>query len=224
MIKKIRILNVSFDHEIKGFELPAFRGAIIEKVGKDNLLFHNHFDDTRFRYSYPLIQYKQINHKPAIFCVDFGVDEIHKFFEQRDWSLKISDRVLDMRIDSLQMNQFTMQVWDKKWKYSITNWLALNQENYKKYNELDSLTEKIQMLENTMKGNILSLAKGIDWTVDKQIELNIVDIKNTHAVTKKKKMALAFDLDFTTNVFLPNYIGLGKSVSLGFGMVKKIRE
>ena len=33
----------------------------------------------------------------------------------------------------------------------------------------------------------------------------------------------AYDLRFTCNVSLPNYIGLGKGVSHGFGTIRKIQ-
>ncbi len=216
-------MQVIFDSEIKAYEVPAFRGAIIKKVGQENILFHNHLNGNGFLYKYPLIQYKTIHRHPAIVCVDYGVDEIHKFFENKDWSINISGRWLDMKIDKLNMNQFTMNVWDKHFKYNIRNWIALNQENYKKYMEMEALSEKTEFLERLLKANILSFAKGIDWQVAKPVELKITDIKELRPVRLKQQKVLGFNLDFKTNVFLPNNIGLGKSVSLGFGNVKEIR-
>lgn len=222
--KKIRVLKVVFDTEIKSYEVPAFRGAIIEKVGRENTLFHHHLGDETFLYKYPIIQYKQIGRKPAIICIDQGVDEIHKYFESRSWDIEISGRVLEMKIDQLNLNTYNMQVWDKKFRYSIYNWVALNQENYKKYMEMEDLVERIKFLESTLTGNIISFAKGIDWTIDKQIEMKISDIRSINKVIIKEKPVIGFDVIFTTNVFLPNYIGLGKSVNLGYGIVKEIRN
>lgn len=219
-MKKIRVLTVTFDTRIESHEIPAFRGAIVDKVGRENTLFHNHLSGNAYLYKYPLIQYKTIAGKPAIVCIEHGVDEIHKFFENRDWSLRISERLHDMRISRLNMNQFVMQVWDKRWQYSITNWVALNQENYKKYAAIETLTGQIEFLERTLTANIISLAKGIEWDVDKTIQLHINQIKHTRLVNLKGNKVTAFTLDFTTNVFLPNHIGLGKSVSLGYGVVR----
>jgi hypothetical protein len=224
MSKKIRILSIIFDTELKPYEVPALRGAIVEKVGKENLVFHNHLNDHAFLYRYPLIQYKQISGKPAIICIEFGVDEIHKFFEKRDWSIQIGGRWLDMKIYRLQMNQFTMQVWENFFNYNIRNWIALSQENYLKYTQFENDKEQKDFLERTLIGNIISFAKGIEWDVDKQIQLKITLPINTRTVTLKEKKLLGFNLDFKTNVFLPNNIGLGKSVSLGFGNIKQIRK
>lgn len=155
-------------------------------------------------YKYQLIQYKVINKQTAIQCIDYGVDEIHKFFEKKSRNIVISERVLDMKIKSLQLNQFTMQVWNKKFDYSIHNWIVLNQENYPKYQALEILTERISFLKKTLIANIISFAIGIEWTIDKPIKLHIKEIKDTKSVTLKGKKIKGFDMDFTCNVFLPN--------------------
>ncbi len=220
-MKKIRLITVVFDTEIAGYEIPAFRGAVIKKVGIDNTLFHNHLKEDTFLYKYPLIQYKMLWKKPTIMCIDYGVDEIHKFFEKKDWNLKISDRWLEMSIDKLQMNQYVMQVWDKMFDYTIQNWIALNQENFLKYQRLEAMTDKIEFLEKTLKANILSFAKGIEWTVDKEIKLKIKDLIRLRSAKIKGRNMTGFDAEFSTNVFIPNYLGLGKSVSLGYGIVRQ---
>lgn len=82
-MKKIRILQIVFDTEIKGQQISALRGAIVGKIGSESILFHNHTYEG-FRYSYPFIQYKRLNKKAAIVCVEQGVDEIYKLFNQPD--------------------------------------------------------------------------------------------------------------------------------------------
>jgi len=223
-MKQIKILYVSFKDEIKAYEIPAFRGAIAAKTGTDNLLFHNHLGNNKLNYSYPLIQYKRLNKKPTIVCVDQGVDEIHKFFENRNWGVKLSGRELDMKIDKLYMNEFKMQVWDKDFRYTIRNWIALNQENYRKYEETESLTERIAFLERILTGNLLAFAKGIEWTVDKQIRVRILEILGSRPVKLKSQRLMGFDIEFKSNVFIPNQIGLGKSVSLGYGVVRESKN
>lgn len=218
-MKKIKLLTVTFDTEIRDYEIPAFRGAVVDKVGRDNILFHNHLDDNKLLYKYPLIQYKTIGKKPSIQCIDLGVDEIHKFFEKNNWNLTISDRVLEMKLFRLDLNQFTMQVWDKTFNYSIRNWIALNKQNYETYLTLESLVDKVKLLEKILTANILAFAKGIEWTVDKPIVVKIKKLSETKDVKLKGRTVLGFNALFTSNVFIPKYIGLGKSASLGFGMV-----
>lgn len=224
MIKKLKTLLVVFDNEIKPFEIPAFRGAIIKKVGLENTLFHNHREDGTVIYQYPVIQYKEIFGKPAIFCVDEGVDEIHKVFSQRDWSIEISDRTLQLKIDKLDLKQITMQVWDRMFPYRIRNWVALNSENFQRFKTLKSEEEKKEILEPILTANIISMAKGIEWNIDKKILVKIQEMERERQVNLKGVRVSAFDVRFLSNVFLPNHIGLGKSVTFGYGSVKPYRE
>lgn len=223
MVKKLRLLTVIFDTQIKLYEIPAFRGAIIDKVGRQHILFHHHMGEG-YMYRYPTIQYKAIGHRPAIVCLDEGVDEIHHYFEKPDWSLLLGDRKVEMRVDRLHLNQFNLQVWNTSFEYQIRNWVALSQENYAQYKAYETEIERIEMLQRILVGNILAFAKGIGWTVEKPIEAKITTPPQAQPVKLKGQKVMGFNLQFKTNVFLPNYIGLGKSVSIGYGTIKQIHN
>jgi hypothetical protein len=155
-------------------------------------------------------------------CIEEGVDEIHHFFNKKSWDLKINDRILELTLYNLHLKQYNIQVWENMFEYRLRRWLPLNQKNHSEFNLLEGLVEKTSFLENILIGNILSFAKGIKWTVDKQIKVKITAITNTSTVKVKDTRREAFDLSFKSNVFLPDYIGLGKNVSRGFGLVKSI--
>ncbi len=159
-----------------------------------------------------------------ILCLDAGVDEIYKYFVKADWTLKVSDRLLSMKIDQLNMHNFSLPILSKKKKYSINDWIALNQDNFRKFQKLEALSRRLEFLEGILKANILSFAKGVDWSVDKTIELEITNLRPEKRLNLKGNKLVGFDIDFSTNIMLPNYIGLGKSVSLGFGVVKQIYD
>ena len=222
-MRKIRILDIAFENEIAAYEVPAFRGAVIETAGKENTLFHNHLGKD-YRFAYPLIQYKRIRKKPHLVCIEDGVDEVHHFFENKQEGLILGDRPYELKVDSIRLNRFTMQVWDKSFNYFMQDWLPFNQENYKRYKEMASELEQMEFLEKILKGNILSFAKGIEWNVDKEIRLRIGEIVRTNVISVKGIKREAFTLTFTTNVFLPNHIGLGRNASLGFGVVWENRK
>ena len=220
---KIRILDVEFENPIEPWETAAFRGAVIQSVGKNNILFHNHLKKN-YRYAYPLIQYKRIRSKPHLFCIEQGVDEVHHFFENKQEGLILGDRPYELKVDQIRLNKFTMQVWDKTFNYTLYDWLPLNQDNFRNFKELPSEIDRIEFLEKVLTGNILSFAKGIKWNVDKDIKLRIDEIIKTKIISVKGIKREAFGIDFKTNVFLPNHIGLGKNASLGFGVVKQKKD
>ncbi|RME18839.1 MAG: hypothetical protein D6799_02495 [Bacteroidetes bacterium] len=220
-IIKRRLLHIVFENTIHPNELPAFRGAIIHKVGKEHILFHNHSSDG-YIYKYPLIQYKLYQQKhPSILCIELGVDEIYHFFKNKNWDIHLNGTPIELKVKQLNLFDATFRPIVALKKYHIHNWLALNEENYKKYTNTISLKDKITLLENILKGNILAMAKGIDWHISHQIELNIENI-NQQKILKYKNIPLsAFSVTFYTNLILPNYISLGKGASLGFGEIRK---
>lgn len=216
---KIRRLTIQFDYKIQNREIAAFRGAIASKVGKDNSWFHQHLEDEKLAYRYPLIQYKSIRKQASVLCLGTAVDEIHKLFNKEDWIIHLKGKKVDLEIDNLDLGNVTLNVWDKSFPYALTNWLALNERNYQRFMAMENEIDQIEMLERILIGNILAFAKGVGWKVEKEIKLRIHKIVNKKSLKYKNTQLLAFDVDFSTNVFLPNYIGLGKGASHGYGMV-----
>ena len=221
---KIRVLLIEFENKIAAYELPAFRGAVSDIAGYKHILFHNH-NHHSFRYAYPLIQYKRVREKPALLCIEAGVDEVHHFFENKHDHLILGNREYELKVSGIHLNQFMIQIWDRSFRYRLHNWLPLNQHNYKEYKNLKNDIERIEFLNNILFGNILSFAKGIGWHLDKEkLQVRIHDIDRQNIVKVKNIPRESYTLEFSNNVFLPNYIGLGKNASLGFGTVKQIKN
>ncbi len=219
-IVKIKVLTVIFDFEIERRDIPAFRGAIIEKVGRENILFHNHFED-KFRYGYPLIQYKAFKGNPAVICVNEGTEEILKFFEQTDWDIILKGNEIKTELKYLNLDYFTCGMMDRPRQYRIYNWFALNEDNFQKFIKLPGERAQTEFLQGILIGNILSFAKGIHWHIDRKILLNIARIPKGRLFSFKDHQMVGFDLEFSANVALPDNIGLGKSVTRGFGVIRK---
>lgn len=213
-----------FDNELPPYQISSFRGAIIEKVGRENILFNHHIEDKVYLYDYPLIQYKSIRKKSAIMCVGDGVDDIYKLFQFKDWSINLRDQKVNLKIEKLDLNNITLNVWKDKYSYNIRKWLALNSKNYESYLKITSLKDRCEFLEKILIGNIISFAKGIEWNITEKILLNINDILKVSPVKFKGVSLITFDLQFDCNVYLPNYLGLGKGVSHGFGTIIMIKK
>ena len=223
-MKRIRYLTVRFDAHIDRHELTAFRGAIIQKVGREVDQFHNHAGETGFLYRYPAIQYKRIGQSPAIVCLEEGVDAIHALFGQPAWDIHLNDRPLTLRVADLRLHQYTLQAWEHTFAYTLTDWLALNSENYARFQSLSSDDDRFDLLERILRGNILSMAKGLGWHIDREVRVRIRDSGPLRWLHFKDQLLAGFTIEFSTNVFLPDYIGLGKGVSIGFGVVKAKRD
>ncbi len=224
-IPKIKTLILTFDGEIARHEVPLFRGAVIASMGgKANPLYHNHRDEEGYRYAYPLIQYKRIHKKAAIVCLNEGADIIGQFLSEGVREYQIGDHTVTMSPESLRLTQLVMQTWQDEFHYSLRRWLPLNSDNYRRYQAAEGLADRIALLESILKGNILSMAKGLGITVEHEITVTITTLSTPYLQKNKGTRLMAFDLEFKSNFSLPNFTGLGKNASIGYGVVTRRKE
>ena len=218
----LRLAAITFSENISPNELPAFRAAVAEKAGLKHDLFHNHLPNGKLVHRYPLIQYKLNKSKPMLLCLQEGVDAAQHFFTKPNWDLMIGDRTLTMKLEEMNLKQFKLQVWDQKMKYRIQNWIPFDEDNLKKYQSL-ALKDKIGMLEAILTGNILTMARGLGWHISKRIEVQILDLSNVKYLPYKGIQHLGFDVRMETNAFIPNHLGLGRKVAVGFGTLRSLK-
>lgn len=224
-MKYIRTLTILTDAEIRQNEIPLFRGAIIKSLGNHpNVYFHNHLDDDKFRYSYPLIQYKRIGGKAAIVCIEEGVDVIGQFLTEVNGILTIGDRQVTCNTRGLQPAKILVQTWVDMFSYHISRWIPLNSKNYQLYQSIEGMVEKIAFLENILKGNLLSMLKGLDIHLEKELILKITKLSEPYLQYNKGVKMMAFNADFKCNLSIPNNLGIGKNASIGNGTVHQLQE
>ncbi len=157
-------------------------------------------------------------------CVEEGIEGIQDFFSNTDWKLQIENEKKEIKVENIKVHQYRVAVWDSFFDYKIYNWLPLNQDNYNKFKALEELTEKISFLEKIMSSNIISFLQGIDLFIDEKIEVKIKSIQSERLINYKEQQMQAFTLVFRTNISLPNFIGLGKGSSVGFGVIKELKN
>lgn len=225
MAKNIRTLTVIFDTEIRYKEIPLFRGAVINSMGdKANLLYHNHTSDDTFRYSYPLIQYKCLGKKAAIVCIEEGADIIGQFLSENTGILHLGERVVKCDIGKVAPTKILVQVWKTSFTYHINRWLPLNTKNYRIYQETEGMIDRIALLENILKANLLSMLKGLDIYLEDEINVKITDLSNSYIIYNKGVAMMAFNADFTCNLSIPNNLGIGKNASIGYGVIHQEKK
>ena len=58
--------------------------------------------------------------------------------------------------------------------------------------------------------------------IEKEITCKLLSLKDFRLIKAKGVKMMTFDAEFKANISLPDYIGIGKHVSLGFGTVVRI--
>ncbi|MBO6189998.1 MAG: hypothetical protein J6N92_04215 [Alloprevotella sp.] len=225
MGKHIRTFILHFDTEIAEREIPLFRGAVIRHLGDEaDLLYHNHVGTDHFRYAYPLIQYKRIGGRAAIVCLERGTDLIGQYLWNLPDEVLLGDTLHKLSIRHVIPRRVLVQTWDDVFPYHIYKWAPLNAENYQAYKALSSADERKVFLEGILKANILSMLKGLDIHLEEQLQLEITNLSSPYVLPYKRIGLTAFNADFTCNLSIPDQVGLGKNVSTGFGVVRRVRQ
>ena len=215
--------TLSFSNvNLRASHIHKFRG-FIGNLFKNHDLIHNHDLKTgKPIYRYPLIQFKLIDKTPAIIAItDRAVSIFSEIFMKLD-KIIIENTVISVFEKELKIEEVEFGYSDEMFMYEfVSPWIGLNQSNFKKYND-GGRDEKNEILKRVMTGNILSMAKYLDcWlSKDQKIKINI-KLKEIKVNLKGKSMT-AFNGIFKTNFCLPDYLGLGKSVSRGFGAVRRV--
>lgn len=221
---KIRYLHIVFSEDIQSYDIPKFRAAVIEKTNRESDLFHNHMDNSINIYRYPLIQYKVTDRKASLVCLKEATEDIHYLLKQKKFDFRIGQEQLLYEIEDVRLKYERIQTWDTDFQYNMLNWIALNQDNYEIYKSKTSLWEKIKLLEEILEKHIRIFMESMNAEEIAPLKVRILEIKSEKHIRYKDIFHLTFCINFSCNLSIPNYVGLGKGVSVGFGNVKKINE
>ena len=218
---KIKEIILRFDGiQLRNSDIPKFRGYLsIEYPNYD--IIHNHLKDGSLRYSYPLIQFKTIDHKPAIVGINEGIDLLKKVFLEIS-DIKIGEKKSDINEKSIALREEEFGTADDFIDYSfLSSWMALNQENYNKYNRMNRY-DQMAFLKHILRENLKTISKGFGYTIPDVEEVKVDGSFRRKLVNFKNIKMLCFTGSFITNFYIPEYLGIGKQVARGFGMVRKI--
>lgn len=196
------------------------RGFIGNEFNEFSLL-HNHIGEEKFMFSYPLVQYKIIDDMIVIIGIDEGGEILKKITPElnmlnMDRKYEITEKFLHEKEEDIKPSS------EEKHYQFVTPWLGLNQKNYNEYIHFKSWKDKKNLINKILVGNLLSMSKGLGIVVNKRLyaktrlEEKIVEYKGV-------KMN-AFVGEFKVHYDIPDYFGLGKGVSQGFGCVKQIYD
>lgn len=218
--QELQICRIKFPQiKLQTRDAHKLRGYFGNLFKEHSPMLHNHYEDGRFRYKYPSIQYKVINNVPTLIGIEEGAELLPSLF------LKIKE--LDINGQKISINTKNITLTNEKTGYSNslhkyhfkTLWMGLNQTNYAKYHQLENEEEKQEMLNAILIGHILSFFRntGVELNANERLMAK-VNVEEKSTKFKENKM-IAFSGSFIVNALLPDEIGLGKSVSRGFGTI-----
>ena len=208
------------EYPLRDGQLPEFRKLINVFMGATNDLFHNHKSNDSYNYRYPLIQYKTIDTKAALLGITpNGVDALKTLMNNENFKEQCTLWLGDQFFMTTETKETLTLSAACNHTFHVHKYLCFNEENIKKWNSYTSIAKKAALIEQCIVAHILKFASGIQWQLPpRALEVNLLDFK-PYQTKAHDRSFLAFEVDFQANITLPEYIGLGKSVSLGFGVL-----
>lgn len=213
MLKILR-LTLHSDAPMRG-DASKLRGFFATSFN-DYALLHQHVID-RLIYKYPLIQYKMLQGSPLILGINEGADVLKEIYDKFDEIVlgESKYRIMERGV-SVKSEEFGCTEEIHSYRFA-TPWLALSQDNYRRYQNA-SREEKRELLRRVLVGNILSASKGLGYVAKEHIRLEVGRMQDEICLLKGTKVT-GIRGEFTATFAIPDFMGLGKSVSRGYGAV-----
>ena len=173
-----------------------------------------------FIHRYPVVQCKMIRNFPTV----IGINEGAVFLKE----LADKSREISLGPETYRVAEHDISIKDEEFGISETShsyefatpWLALTQENYKRFYKLTGKPARDEFVQKIFVETLLSLSKSLGYEVPAPISVDT----NFHFQKDRLNGAsvMTFTGKFQANFQIPEYLGIGKSVSQGYGAVRKI--
>lgn len=114
-------------------QIHKFRG-VVGNTFKEYDLIHNHDQNGKLYYRYPLIQFKLINREPGIVSISDKAVKIFSEIFMKLNQIEIDGTAIPIYEKNLQVEDNIFGYFEEKVAYEfVSPWIGLNQKNYKRY-------------------------------------------------------------------------------------------
>lgn len=212
-------IELRWDRELAGASGPRarqLRGSLATCFSED-ALFHQHDDEGRPLYRYPLVQYRWRTGRGVV----AGWGEAAQRLPQLPWltlELRLGDEPI--HIDEIRLATYDAEfgISPRLLHYRLDSPVLLfNQKNYQHYKELDASGRRDES-DRLLIAQLLTAMRGLDVDFDSQL---YAAFSEAHSVIchYKRQQLIGVSGQFISNAVLPTGLGIGHGVSHGFGWV-----
>jgi hypothetical protein len=202
------------------FSLTEFRSSLARQFAEHPALPDN--PPERFIYRYPAIQCKQVKGELMLIGICQGAGFLLQMAEG-DPEITMGNNRCAIASRDTEIRDEEFGITGGMYEYEfLTPWLALNQQHAKKFYDLNGKPVRDAFMQRILTANLNTLVKSLDYipteaptcTAHVRFRREQIDCKNVMVFLGK----------FRTNLRIPDYLGIGQSVSQGFGTLRKIPE
>lgn len=211
-------MTLVFNVNLMPCQVPKFRGYIGNVY---DFVESYEFSGQRAIVRYPLVQFKLLNKgTPTVIAVtDDAVNVISSMFAKLG-NILVDGIEYPILRRNLCVEETRCGYHEETIRYHfVSPWIALNPKNYRRYMASGTNRDRNRVLEKTLTGNILLMAKSLGcWLEKDQIIKTEVHVRESKVSIKGNSM-IGFKGFFRTNFLIPDYLGLGRKIARGFGTV-----
>lgn len=214
----LNLLKVCFDMSIQHVELQAFKAAILQGLQTQSLPSEH----------YPLLQFKtRHSHgrlEPMLMVLGQKIAALQQLINGETRFIRFGQRTEALDISYFKPLTFEMRTDQGFHTYNLFKYHAFNQENYRTFRGLSDSKAQLAFLEQLLREHLETFVKGVGWMPDPPIIVKNIQLKQQDILQCPEYKPHCFDLRFRTNLWIPEHIGLGRRVSLGFGTLRLPRK
>jgi hypothetical protein len=204
------------------FSLPEFRTSIARQLTEQPPRDYDGSPAGRIIYRYPAIHCKDVKGELVLIGICQGAWFLHGIAEGKKEIVTGNDRCTIVSRDmEIRDEEFGIDGGMHTYEFR-TPWLALNQQNARKFYDLKGKPARDAFMHKILKENLKSLAKSLDYSHPESITCT------AHVRFKRERIdrenIMVFLGKFETNLRIPNYLAIGQSVSQGYGTIRKVTE
>lgn len=185
----------------------------------DNEQLHNHLETGDYRL--PPIRFCIADECPSIVAINDGIEVLDDIYRELSQFRVHHDSYNAVGKELFDTFEPIAHTENRHLYQSQQPWIALNAANFERYQTAKSEQAKEEVLQRVIIGNILALSKSVGYFVPGQVEVTLIQSEGKMLIHKGVRM-IGFRILFSTNMLLPSWLGIGKLVSKGFGLLKRL--
>ncbi len=210
----LHLLKVWFDMAIKHRDLPVFRSALQQGNSPAPTLAG----------AYPLIQYKtrfyEGRQRAMMIVIGDKIIELKEQLSVHSPKISINGKEQVLAVAGSKLLPFPLRTDKGYHTYHLFNYQVFNAEQYAHYLKLESTTDQMAFLQQALFQDLTTFIEGVGWSLDPPMKIRSLQVLQLKSMIYKEEQVSCFDLRFRTNLWIPEHIGLGRGVDLGFGVLR----
>jgi hypothetical protein len=198
-------------------EAAKLRG-FLGRTYEDEILLHHHRPDGGLFYEYPRVQFKVIDRAAHLVGVEQGSELVERLWGELERADLGGEELPVLEGTLIKRREALGEAAAPRDYRFLTPWLGLNQENHRRYEGCATDQQRRALLGGILVGNCLAVAGSFGHRVTLRLQADVARLRPVPTRLKGVPM-VGFLGSFRINFHLPALLGLGKSVSRGFGAV-----